>query len=93
MDSYRSAPTKLLINVIMGKFITHMSINKKLSFDAFLATYPVFRLDELAQARGQTAQLAPARNQLKYHLRQGRVKRMARMVYATVPFDRTPPDL
>ena len=74
----------------MGKFITHMSINKKLSFDAFLATYPVFRLDELAQARGQTAQLAPARNQLKYHLRQGRVKRMARMVYATVPFDRTP---
>ena len=81
----------------MGKFIIHMSANIKPSFDAFLATHPVFRLDELAQARGDSSQLTAARNQLKYHLRQGRVKRMARMVYAAVPFGRTPqtfePDL
>ena len=56
------------------------------NLQAFLATHPVFRLDEFAQARSAPQLLTAARNQLKHHLRRGRVKRVARSVYAAVPF-------
>ena len=74
----------------MGKFITHMDRKRKLNFEAFLATHPVFRLEELAQARNQPDQLGGARNQLKYHLRRGRIKRVARGVFAVIPFEHKP---
>ncbi len=64
-----------------------MANKQKLNFDAFLAAHPVFRLDELAAARGQPDQLDAAHNQLKYHLKQGRVLRLARGVYAAVPWN------
>ncbi|MBI4311983.1 MAG: hypothetical protein HY681_09395 [Chloroflexi bacterium] len=67
-----------------------MKEKTKLDLDLFLATHPVFRLQDLAQARGQAEALAPARNQLKHHLRRGRVRRVARMVYAALPPGRQP---
>ena len=63
-----------------------MTRKSKLNFESFLAVHPVFLLEELAQARGQPDRLAAAHNQLKYHLRRGRVKRVLRGVFATVPF-------
>ena len=62
----------------------------QLKFDAFLATHPIFRLDELAEARGQPDQPGAAHNQLKHHLRRGRVKRVARGVFAAVPLGHDP---
>jgi hypothetical protein len=52
-----------------------MAGKQKLDLQAFLETHPVFRLDEFAQARSAPDLLSAARNQLKHHLRRGRVKR------------------
>lgn len=54
-------------------------------FEAFLASSPVFTLEELAAARGNSTRRGAARNQLKRHLARGRVKSIARELYATVP--------
>jgi hypothetical protein len=54
-------------------------------FEAFLAASPVFTLEELAAARGDSTRREAARNQLKRHLARGRVKSIARELYATVP--------
>lgn len=62
-----------------------MQEKRKLPFDAFLADHPVFSLHELAEARGQPGDQGGAYNQLKHHLRRGRVKRVSRGVYAAVP--------
>ena len=59
---------------------------RKLNFEAFLAAHPVFHLEELARARHQPNCLEAARNQLKHHLHRGRIKRVARKVFAAVPF-------
>ena len=77
----------LIIIVYIGNLVTYMSEKYKLNFNAFLATHPVFRLDELAQARGQPDQLGAAHNQLKHHLRRGQVKRVSRGVFAAVPLE------
>ena len=74
----------------MGKFVTHMKENRKASTEAFRDANPVFRLEEYAEARGKSQDLYAARNQIKYHIRQGRVKRVAAGVYATVPFGQDP---
>ena len=67
-----------------------MSKNNKQNFERFLAGHPVFSLEEWALARGETDSMAAAHNQLKYHLRRGRIKRLARSLFAAVPWDQTP---
>lgn len=69
----------------MGSFVTYMAGNRQVDFDAFLADHPVFNLGELAAARGEPDDEGAAYNQLKHHLRTGRVKRVVRGVYAAVP--------
>jgi len=54
-------------------------------FDVFLADHPVFSLRQLAAARGEEKNQDAARNQLKHHLATGRIKAVARGVYALVP--------
>lgn len=54
-------------------------------FDVFLADHPVFSLERLAAARGDERNQGAARNQLKHHLATGRIKAVARGVYAFVP--------
>jgi predicted transcriptional regulator of viral defense system len=58
---------------------------RPLDLEAFLADSPVFTLAQLAGARGAQTHLAAARNQLKRHLASGRVKAVARELYAAVP--------
>lgn len=58
---------------------------RSLDLDAFLADNPVFTLADLAEARGDPARPEAARNQLKRHLASGRVKAVAREIYAEVP--------
>lgn len=62
-----------------------MSAKRQLDFDEFLADHPVFTLSRLARARGDGGTLGPARNQLKHHLRRGRVVAVAREIFAAVP--------
>jgi len=62
-----------------------MKEKRQLDFNAFLADHPVFALRELAVARGQPGDEGAAYNQLKHHLRRGRVKNVARGIYAAVP--------
>lgn len=54
-------------------------------FDVFLADHPVFSLEQLAAVRGDERNQGSARNQLKHHLATGRIKAVARGVYALVP--------
>lgn len=56
-----------------------------LDLNTFFADFPVFTLGQLAEARGEHGRLAPAHNQLKWHVRNGRVKHVVRGVYAVVP--------
>ena len=67
-----------------------MKIKRKISLEAFLNTNPVFRLEEYAEAQGRPHDLDAIRNQVKYHVRRGRIKRVAAGVYAAVPFDQAP---
>ena len=69
----------------MGNLLTHMKVKRQLDLDAFLADHPVFSLGELAEARGRPDAERAAHNQLKHHLRRGRVKHVARRIYAAVP--------
>ena len=71
--------------VDMGNFTTHMTVKCQLNLGAFLADHPVFSLGELAAARGRPGDGRAAHNQLKHHLRRGRVKNVARGIYAAVP--------
>jgi hypothetical protein len=59
-------------------------------FDVFVAQSPVFTLEELAAARGGSRQRSAARNQLKRYLATGRIKPVARELYASVPPGRDP---
>lgn len=74
----------------MGKFTTHMSENRKVNLEAFLDRNPVFHLEEYAETQGKPQDLYAARNQMKHHIRQRRVKRVAAGVYAAVPFEHDP---
>ena len=67
-----------------------MDIKRKISLEAFLNANPVFRLEEYAEAQGRPQDLDAIRNQVKYHVRRGRIKRVAAGVYAAVPFDQSP---
>ncbi len=58
---------------------------RPLNLEAFLADWPVFTLAQFASARGDPERRGAARNQLKRHLARGRLKAMARELYAAVP--------
>jgi predicted transcriptional regulator of viral defense system len=62
-----------------------MTMKRQLDFEAFLADAPVFSTRELAAARGAPMDARSAYEQLKHHLRTGRVKQVVRGVYAAVP--------
>lgn len=62
-----------------------MATKRQLDLDEFLADHPVFALEDLAHARGAAGDLESARNQLKHHAERGRIKRVARGIYAAVP--------
>lgn len=64
--------------------------NRRVNLEAFLEANPVFRLEEYAQAQGGPEDLLAVRNQIKYHVRRGRVKRVAAGVYGAVPFGHDP---
>ncbi|MFQ5653563.1 MAG: hypothetical protein ACE5GW_02385 [Planctomycetota bacterium] len=56
---------------------------KRLSTDDFLATHPVFSLEDFAAAIGTGRPGALER--VKHHARRGRLKRVAKGIYAAVP--------
>jgi len=62
-----------------------MSAKRQLDLEAFIADHPVFSLRELAAARGDSAGEEAARNQVKHHVRTGRIQQAARGIYAAVP--------
>lgn len=76
---------ELTFSEVMGKFTTLMSRKRQVDFEAFLADHPVFALRELATARGAPEDETAARNQLKHHVRTGRVRQVARGIYSAVP--------
>ncbi len=52
---------------------------------SFFETHPVFTLDDLSRGLGALNGKRSAKERVKYHLAQGRLKLLARGVYATVP--------
>lgn len=74
-----------------------MSTNRKVSTDEFFANNPVFSLDAAAEALKPRGGRSGAVNRLKHHLETGRLKRLARELYAVVPWgrpaDRFQPDV
>ena len=67
-----------------------MAEKRKINLDSFLESNPVFRLEEYAEAQGRPQDLQAIRNQIKYHVRRGRVKRVAAGVYGAAPFGQDP---
>jgi len=62
-----------------------MSSRRKIATEDFFATHPVFTLEEAARALLPPGGRAGTRERLKHHLRTGRLRRIAREVYAVVP--------
>ncbi len=56
----------------------------------FLAQHPVFTLGQLAGAMGRGKDTAAALDRVKHHLRKGRLKRVAKELYAAVPRGMSP---
>ena len=73
-----------------------MSTKGKIGTSEFLATHPVFSLNEAAQALEPPGGKAGTVERLKYHLERGRLRLVARETYAVVPArvsaDRFQPD-
>ena len=67
-----------------------MNENRKLAPDLFFEVNPVFRVDEFARSQGKVDNPSAARQQLRYYAGRGRVKRVAREVYARIPPGREP---
>lgn len=84
MTSYPSSGN-LRFSRVGGRFATPMSAECQSDFEAFLADHLVFALRELSAARGAPGDETAARNQLKHHVRRGRVRQVARGIYAAVP--------
>jgi len=62
-----------------------MNTKQQLRGSDFFAGHPVFSLDEAVTAMGVDGGRPRVVERLKYHLRTGRLKRVAREVYAVVP--------
>ncbi len=68
-----------------GEKIPHNGTKRKMKTVDFFNTHPVFSLDEAAQFLDPPGGRAGAIERLKYHLKSGRLKLVARGVYAVVP--------
>ena len=70
---------------VIGNIFTMMEKKHKKSSNEFLATTPVFTLDDFARYHGKSS-LSDASNLLKYYRKTGRIINVARKIYATVPY-------
>jgi predicted transcriptional regulator of viral defense system len=68
-----------------GDIVTYMSTERKLRGADFFATHPVFSLDEAVTILALGGKRLAVVDRLKYHLKTGRLKRVAREIYAVVP--------
>jgi predicted transcriptional regulator of viral defense system len=64
-----------------------MATKRKVTTAEFLATHPVFSLPEATEALAPAGGTRGAVERLKYHVKNGRLRRVARGVYAVVPRD------
>lgn len=69
----------------MGDIVTHNDMQRKVATEAFFATRPVFSLEEATRELSAPGGRAGTVGRLKYHLAAGRLKLLARGVYAVVP--------
>jgi len=69
----------------MGEISPHSDTERKVNTGEFLATHPVFSLDEAVKALAPPGGRAGTVERLKHHLEMGRLKLAARGVYAVVP--------
>lgn len=67
-----------------------MSTNTQVRTEDFFRQHPVFTLDEAAQVLRPRGGRAAITERLKYHISQGRLKRLARELYASVPSGQSP---
>jgi len=68
-----------------GKNIHHNYTDYQVKTADFFATHPAFSLDEATRALAPTGRRSGAVERLKYHLKSGTLKLVARGVYAVVP--------
>jgi predicted transcriptional regulator of viral defense system len=69
----------------MGEYIPCMRTEQQVKTEDFFGRHPVFSLEEAARALQPPGGRAGTVERLKYHLETGRLKRVAREVYAVVP--------
>ncbi len=62
-----------------------MATNRQVTTEEFFASHPVFSLDEATRAWKPSSGRRGAVYRLKHHVEAGRLKRLAREVYAVVP--------
>ncbi len=83
----------LTLTAAMGDMLPHSAMGRQVTTTEFLARHPVFSLAEaereLAPAGGRSATV----ERLKHHLGTGRLKLVARELYAVVPPGTAPQDL
>jgi len=78
----------LLKKRIRDKKTTHMAENPKVSLSAFFAVHPVFTLAQacaVLRPNASKTDAAAVRSRLKYHIKSGRIRSVARGVYSVVP--------
>ncbi len=79
------AESDLTFRVDMGKIVPLKRTERKVRTAEFFATHSVFSLDEAASALAPPRGRSGAVERLKHHLESGRLKLVARGLYAVVP--------
>ena len=74
----------LTIGDVMGDNIPHNAMKRQVTRE-FFESHPVFSLDEATSALAAPGGKAGTVERLKYHLHSGRLKSVAREIYAVVP--------
>ena len=69
----------------MGRILTHNGMQRKASTDGLFARRPVFSLEEATRDLAPPGGRAGTVARLKHHVVSGRLKVLARGVYAVVP--------
>lgn len=64
---------------------TRMNTKQQLRVTDFFAGHPVFPLDEAVAALAAGGERPGVVDRLKYHIKTGQLKRVAREIYAVVP--------
>jgi len=81
----RSGSTHLTIRVIMGSIPPRNGMKRKTGTDGLFARRPVFSLEEATRELAPPGGRAGTVARLKHHLATGRLRLLARGVYAVVP--------